>query len=153
MFEEEAKKRAIKLEESQIVGVYDNDEDLARDIAWDEGKVAGYEEGFKDGAEFGYNKANEWHYVKDGDLPKVGQKCYFIYSNTYGEDNKVVFSKSSSNVLTGVYAFSLDEETGEETTETCFYDDINDDEIYEQEVYAWKEIVLPKEIKENERIN
>lgn len=24
---------------------------------------------FKDGAEFGYNKANEWHYVKDGDLP------------------------------------------------------------------------------------
>ena len=28
------------------------------------------EQGFKDGAEFGYNKANEWHYVKDGDLPK-----------------------------------------------------------------------------------
>ena len=26
-------------------------------------------QGFKDGAEFGYNKANEWHYVKDGDLP------------------------------------------------------------------------------------
>ena len=24
---------------------------------------------FKDGAEFGYNKANEWHYVKD-ELPK-----------------------------------------------------------------------------------
>lgn len=22
------------------------------------------------GAEFGYNKANEWHYVKDGDYPK-----------------------------------------------------------------------------------
>jgi len=26
---------------------------------------------FKDGAEFGYNKANEWHYVKDGDLPNT----------------------------------------------------------------------------------
>ncbi len=25
---------------------------------------------WQDGAEFGYNKANEWHYVKDGDLPK-----------------------------------------------------------------------------------
>ncbi|MBO4640865.1 MAG: hypothetical protein J5710_14030 [Treponema sp.] len=25
---------------------------------------------FQKGAEFGYNKANEWHYVKDGDLPK-----------------------------------------------------------------------------------
>ena len=59
MFDKEAKERAIKLEESQIVGVYDDDEDLARDIAWDEGKVVGYEEGFKDGAEFGYNKANE----------------------------------------------------------------------------------------------
>ena len=29
-----------------------------------------YIKAFKDGAEFGYNKANEWHYVKDGDLPK-----------------------------------------------------------------------------------
>lgn len=27
---------------------------------------------FKDGAEFGYNKANEWHYVKDGLPPKDG---------------------------------------------------------------------------------
>jgi len=29
-----------------------------------------YIKAFKDGAEFGYNKVNEWHYVKDGDLPK-----------------------------------------------------------------------------------
>ena len=43
-----------------------------------------YIDGFKDGANFGYNKANEWHKVADGDLPKVGQKCYFIYSNFYG---------------------------------------------------------------------
>ena len=105
---------------------------------------------FKDGAELGYNKANEWHKVADGDLPKVGQKCYFIYSNFYGEDNKVIFSESSIKVLTGVYTFILDEETGDETTETCFYDDINDEEIYKQEVYAWKEIVLPKEIEEND---
>ena len=105
---------------------------------------------FQKGAEFGYNKANEWHYVKDGDLPKAYQKCYFIYSNHYGEDNKVIFSESNINVLTGIYAFILDEETGEETTEPCFYDDINDDEIDLKEVYAWKEIVLPKEIKEND---
>ena len=105
--------------------------------------------GVQNGAEFGYNKANEWHYVKDGDLPKAYQKCYFIYSNSYGEDNKVIFSKSSINVLTGVYAFFIDEETDEETTEPCFYDDINDDEICLKEVYAWKEIVLP-ELKECE---
>ena len=104
---------------------------------------------FKDGAEFGYNKANEWHYVKDGDLPKAYQKCYFIYSNVYGLDGKISFSKSDIKVLTGVYAFFLDEETGEETTEPCFYDDINDDEICLKEVYAWKEIVLP-ELKEGE---
>ena len=100
------------------------------------------------GAEFGYNKANEWHYVKDGDLPKAYQKCYFIYSNNYGEDNKVIFSESNINVLTGIYAFIIDEETDEETTEPCFYDDINDDEIDLKEVYAWKEIVLPN-IKED----
>ena len=70
MFEKEAEERARKLEESQILGVYDNDEDLARDIAWDEGKVAGYEEGFKDGAEFGYNKANEWHEIESKVTPK-----------------------------------------------------------------------------------
>ena len=28
-------------------------------------------EGFQKGAEFGYNKANEWHFVKDGDLPNT----------------------------------------------------------------------------------
>jgi len=26
---------------------------------------------FQKGAEFGYNKANEWHFVKDGDLPNT----------------------------------------------------------------------------------
>ena len=29
------------------------------------------------GAEFGYNKANEWHKVADGDLPKEN-KLYFV---------------------------------------------------------------------------
>ena len=104
---------------------------------------------YTDGLKEGYNKTNEWHYMKDGDLPKAYQECYFIYSNFYGEDNKVIFSKSTVNVLTGVYAFVIDEETDEETTEPCFYDDINGNEIDLKEVYAWKEIVLP-ELKESE---
>jgi hypothetical protein len=115
----------------------------------------GYHEGFKDCAKSRLNVTtisdcpikDDWHYVKDGDLPKEYQKCYFIYSNSYGEDNKVIFSKYNINVLTGIYAFFLDEETGEETTDPCFYDDINDDEIGLEEVYAWKEIILPKEIE------
>lgn len=64
-----------------------------------------------------------------------------------GKITKLFFSESSIWVRTGVYTFILDEETCEETTKTCFYDDINDEEIWEQEVYAWKEIELPKEIK------
>ena len=35
----------------------------------DYSKKQDYKKGWQDGAEFGYNKANEWHYVKDGDLP------------------------------------------------------------------------------------
>lgn len=34
------------------------------------------DEKWQDGADFDYNKANEWHYVKDGDLPKDEEwKC------------------------------------------------------------------------------
>ena len=54
MFEEEAKERARKLEKSQTLGVYDSDEDYARDSGWNDGEVVGYKEGFKDVAEFGY---------------------------------------------------------------------------------------------------
>ena len=32
---------------------------------------------FQKGAEFGYSKANEWHFVKDGDLPKEN-KLYLV---------------------------------------------------------------------------
>ena len=67
MFEKEAKERARKLEKSQILGVYDSDEDYARDSGWNDGEVVGYEEGFKDGAEFGYEIG------KNEDLPKENQ--------------------------------------------------------------------------------
>ena len=67
MFEKEAKERARKLEKSQILGVYDSDEDYARDSGWNDGEVVGYEEGFKDGAEFGYEVG------KNEDLPKENQ--------------------------------------------------------------------------------
>ena len=36
-----------------------------------------YKDGFKDGAEFGYNKAIIWHKVADGDLPKEN-KLYLV---------------------------------------------------------------------------
>ena len=140
MFEKEAEKFKNKIQQEYL--------DLGKNGAypplWERiGEL------WKNGAEFGYNKANEWHYVKDGDLPKAYQKCYFIYSNYYNKDGEVDFSESSVRVRTGLYAF-YDDEEGEETTDPCFYDDIVDDEIDPSEVYAWKEIVLPELPKESE---
>ena len=45
---------------------------------------------FKDGAEFGYNKANEWHYVKD-ELPKESKK-YYVYSKQWGIEVRKFFA-------------------------------------------------------------
>lgn len=79
---------------------------------------------FKDGATFGYNKANEWHYVKDGDLPKV---------------NELVLIK-----ITGCFVLGW-------TNGTNWFNDSNNGTIIDRRmVIAWKEIVLPKEIKGNE---
>ena len=88
-------------------------------------------QGFKDGAEFGYNKANEeidylnkhwrseeerkaneWHYVKDKDLPKENQLVLLYRENPNG-----------ANVALAYWCKSY----------------VND------KVIAWKEIVLPKE--------
>ena len=109
--------------------------------------ICSYLAGLKAGKDT--NVSTKWHKVADGDLPKAYQKCYFIYSNFYKDNGKVDFSESSVEVRTGIYAFYLDEDTGEETADPCFYDDINDEEIILSEVYAWKEIILP-ELKESE---
>ena len=80
-------------------------------------------EGFQRGAEFGYNKANEWHYVKDGDLPK---------------EPKRYLCKIEANV------------GGAITYECSDYDvEYNSWRDSYGDVVAWKEIVLP-ELKEIE---
>lgn len=78
------------------------------------------QEAYKDGAEFGYNKANEWHYVKDGEYPTHSNRVLVFTDEgvgfgLYGLDNKKWY-----------------------TYDTGF------------DVIAWQEIVLPKEIKEND---
>ena len=135
MFEKEAEERARKLEESQILGVYDNDEDLARAIAWDEGKVEGYEEGFKDGAEFGYSKANEWHEIESKVTPKR-------------EISKQYMPKNKEKVLLK-YHFSGDDEIHISDGYYDAYDFefhiANNPKFRIVCVTAWKEIELPKE--------
>jgi hypothetical protein len=81
-----------------------------------------YRNGFQDGAELGYNKANEWHYVKDGDLPKDNKEYLVLYYFNY---------RGKKEIHCGV------------RDNLC-----NDFEIhrcYTEQIIAWKEIVLPKE--------
>jgi hypothetical protein len=72
------------------------------------------------GAEFGYNKANEWHYVKDG-KPK---------------DNEYVLIYTD---IKNVYIARLVEDDYFITNKGGF--------VQMSAVIAWKEIVLPKESK------
>ena len=149
MFEKEAKERARKLEESQTLGVYDSDEDYARDSGWNDGEVVGYEEGFKDGAEFGYNKAfveadknlkavvtdfnkdNEWYRVSD----KLPEMDVLVYLWKKGRDFPLVAHRHIPygqkewvwNCMWGS-GFIVSQLKGKD--------------------YLWKEITLPKEIKE-----
>lgn len=80
----------------------------------------------KKGAEFGYNKANEWHFVKD-ELPNEG---------TY----LVVWQNDKSYKEIFILNYEEDDEG-----ELHWVDD--DYEVQDEYVIAWKEIVLPKENK------
>ena len=86
------------------------------------------QQAYKNGAEFGYNKANEWHYVKDGDLPKDEKDI--LMSKTLILITKMKGSDCLSLTL-GQYNFS---------TQEFSYQHI----VGLTEVIAWKEIVLPK---------
>ena len=84
-----------------------------------------YKDGFKEGAEFGYNKANEWHYVKDGDLPDNQRKVE-------------VFTKDR------VIHIAVIDSEGEEWYTGRYFGKT----IPMNQVIAWKEIVLPKELEQ-----
>ena len=79
---------------------------------------------FQDGAEFGYNKANEWHYVKDGDLPKDDENFICMLENGYR--------------LECYY-----DPTTKRWYDNFFHHDIEYG-YYQSKVIAWKEIVLLK---------
>ena len=78
------------------------------------------EESFRDGATFGYNKANEWHYVKDGDLPEENQ-WVLVYDGSYTVCNYHSYTPIK-------------------------WLDNYENEVNEYAIIAWREIVPPKEI-------
>ena len=89
------------------------------------------------GAEFGYNKANEWHYVKDGDLPN---------KELEGKQLLVRVRNYTENFILAYYMLDLYYSKNGKR----FYSDTDCDcPINIKNVIAWKEIVLP-ELKESE---
>ena len=83
------------------------------------------QQGFKDGSEFGYNKANEWHYVKDEGTPTK-------------EGHYLVCLRNKDRDIFDCWIY-YDKDVGWYSMKVRMKD-----------IYAWKEIVLP-ELKESER--
>ena len=75
-----------------------------------------YIDGFKDGAEFGYNKANEWHFVSKEGFPNKDDIYLIIRSD---------------GLHLGDYCCQS----------WCDYP--SEEEIQDDSVIAWKEITLP----------
>ena len=93
---------------------------------------------FEDGAGFGYNKANEWHFVKDGDLPnkELEEKQLLVRVRNYTEDFILAY-------------YMLDKYYSKNGKR--FYFDIDcDTPINTKDIIAWEEIVPPELPKESE---
>ena len=111
MFEKEAEeieKEAIKW----VKDVFPNDEF----------KQSGISRALVEFAELGYNKANEWHFVKDGIMPEENQ-WVLVYDGSY-----TVCNYHSNTPIKWL--------------------DNYENEVSEYAIIAWREIVLPKEIEE-----
>ena len=119
MFEKEAEEKGVEYADKQKRTI-----SIHEDSGYSWGQVEeGYENGFKDGAELGYNKANEWHYVNDGDFPTdVTEREHLVaLKSEYGG-----FFYETDIWCNSLHCFASNNPT---------------------KVYAWKEIVPPKESK------
>ena len=90
-----------------------------------------WKDGFQKGAEFGYNKANEWHFVSKEGFPNKDDIYLIIRSD---------------GLHLGDYCCGGDGDI--DCQSWCDYP--SEEEIQDDSVIAWKEIVLPEEIKEND---
>ena len=85
-----------------------------------------YIDGFQDGAEFGYNKANEWHKPSE----KLPEECSLVLAYLFEETEPTICK----------YVVSNQWECLPKRIVFCSND----------QVRKWKEITPPKEIKEND---
>ena len=109
MFEKESEEYAEENKEVDWEGYDKNKEEL--------------EKAFKDGAEFGFNKANEWHYVKD-ELPERFYKVLICLKKKKRFTRLTMAVRVKKNLWTSLIG-----------------------DIGTKEIIAWKKIVLP-ELKE-----
>ena len=93
-----------------------------------------FEKYLRKAVEYGYNKANEWHYPSKGEYPKDEKNVLCIL----GEFENI-------NLEVGYYSQKENERERWRFSEYSTPDDSEDD----WGVSAWKEIVLP-ELKESE---
>lgn len=94
------------------------------------------EKSFKEGAEFGYNKANEWHEQDVADI-------YDSISTDWSVKHYLCIMKDKSIVTaTG----NCDEGCNGEVSVNLVFDH-DDEKYYMDDILWWKEIVLPKESK------
>ena len=134
MFEKEAEEYAIgltypKFQDNQIANI------VLRDV----------EGAFQQGAEFGYNKANEWQYPSKGELPKCDEETQLIfYVNCYYEVGGETLTRK--RMVLGFYKKSfMNDDVKLFVEKSKGYEA----EHLSKDVVAWKEIVLP-ELKESE---
>ena len=92
----------------------------------DEFKQSGISRALVEFAELGYNKANEWHYPSKGEYPK---ECENVLC--YCKVVDVEFYSIGHTIIGG-------------DNKIRWWSNNRSEEL---KVYAWKEIVLPKEIK------
>ena len=102
-----------------------------------------FEKYLRRAVEYGYGKANEWHYVKDGDLPNTETKDYtYIRRRKRYERQFTDYRVIKCFVLCQNEKGKITAEVGYfDCNKKCFFDKA------EGKVIAWKEIVLPKESK------
>lgn len=112
--------------------------------AWKQGMtcVGSVRQAFKDGAEFGCNKANEWHKQEVDDI-------YDLISEDWSVRYFICIMKDKSRVTA---IGNCDEGCNGEVSVNLFFEH-DDEKYYIDDIVWWKEIVLPKEMKENADIS
>ena len=123
MFEKEAEEYAIENFETCLYDVlpYLND-------------ARAREQSFKDGAEFGYNKANEWHKQDIDDI-------YDFIAEDWSVKYFICIIKDKSRVTA---IGNCDEGCNGEVSINLFFEH-DDEKYYIDDIVWWKEIVLPKD--------